>query len=193
MATLLQFQGFTPMGLAPIFCLRSDTLSTLERIVEESLQGLGYELVHLERGPRGLVRVFMDRRPGGGTELWGGGPAAAGGASPDGRVTLEDCERASNQISRVLTVEGIPYERLEVSSPGLDRVLKKPADFRRFAGSRAEVQLRVPRDGRRRFVGVLRAARDDGVDLEVDGTIVSVPFSDMQKARLVPNLQEFAK
>jgi ribosome maturation factor RimP len=150
----------------------------VRQVIESTAVGLGYELVDVEFANHGRqLRVFIDR---------------VDGAGRPG-VTLADCERLTRQLQRVLEVEGVDYGRLEVSSPGLDRVLKKPADFRRFAGSRAEVQLRVPRDGRRRFVGVLRAARDDGVDLEVDGTIVSVPFSDMQKARLVPNLQEFAK
>jgi ribosome maturation factor RimP len=165
------------MGLAPIFCLRSEGLSALERIVEESLQGLGYELVHLERGPRGLVRVFMDRSGG------------ADPASADGRITLDDCEQASNQLSRVLTVEGIPYERLEISSPGLDRVLKKPADFRRFAGQEATVSLRAPLNGRRRFVGVLRGADDAQLDLEVEGALHSIRLEDVERARLVPKFE----
>jgi ribosome maturation factor RimP len=165
----------------------------LERIVEETLAGLGYELVHLERGPRGLVRVFMDR-------LWtraerdlasdrGTGTALpVDPSSAEGRVTLDDCERASNQLSRVLTVEGIPYERLEVSSPGLDRVLKKPADFRRFAGQEAAVSLRAPVNGRRRFVGVLRGAGDEAVDLEVEGALHSFRYADVERARLVPKV-----
>jgi ribosome maturation factor RimP len=83
-------------------------------------------------------------------------------------------------------VEGVDYDRLEVSSPGLDRVLRKPADFRRFAGAKAEIRLRLPRDGRRRFTGVLRTASEAGIELEVDGVVVSFAFSDMDKARLVP-------
>ena len=75
-------------------------------------------------------------------------------------VTLADCERLSRQLQRVLEVEGIEFSRLEVSSPGLDRVLKKAADFRRFTGERAAVRLRVPENGRRRFVGVVRAASE---------------------------------
>jgi ribosome maturation factor RimP len=155
-------------------------LSALERIVEESLHGLGYELVHLERGPRGLVRIFMDRL--------GAATGGADPASPEGRITVDDCERASNQLSRVLTVEGIPYERLEVSSPGLDRVLKKPSDFRRFAGQEARVSLRAPLDGRRRFVGVLRGADDEQLDLEVEGAVRSFRLADVERARLVPKI-----
>jgi ribosome maturation factor RimP len=162
----------------------------VRQVIESTAVGLGYELVDVELANHGRqLRVFIERP--------GPDHAAAGGDRPG--VTLADCERVTRQLQRVLEVEGVEYGRLEVSSPGLDRVLKRPADFRRFAGSRAEVRLRVPRDGRRRFVGVLRAASDEGVDLEVDGAVVSFPFSDMQKARLVPearlapNLQEFAK
>jgi ribosome maturation factor RimP len=154
----------------------------VRQVIESTAMGLGYELVDVELANHGRqLRVFIDRAD----------HPAAGGDRPG--VTLADCERLTRQLQRVLEVEGVDYGRLEVSSPGLDRVLTKPADFRRFAGSRAEVRLRAPRDGRRRFVGVLRAASDAGVDLEVDGAVVSFPFSDLDKARLVPNPQEFAK
>jgi ribosome maturation factor RimP len=170
----------------------------VRQVIESTAVGLGYELVDVELANHGRqLRVFIDRADGGPVDRPGPYQPTPGG---DRRgVTLADCERVTRQLQRVLEVEGIDYGRLEVSSPGLDRVLKKPADFRRFAGSRAEVRLRVPRDGRRRFVGVLRAASDEGVDLEVDGAVVSFPFADMQKARLVPearrvpNLQESAK
>jgi ribosome maturation factor RimP len=70
----------------------------------------------------------------------------------------------------------------------LDRVLKKPADFQRFAGELAEVRLRVPLNGRRRFVGVVRGASAEDVDLEVEGTVMSFAFVNLDKARLVPKL-----
>jgi ribosome maturation factor RimP len=148
----------------------------VRQVIESIAVGLGYELVDVELANHGRqLRVFIDRAEGGAGE----------GAGRPG-VTLADCERVTRQLQRVLEVEGVDYGRLEVSSPGLDRVLKKPADFRRFAGSRAEVRLRVPRDGRRRFVGVVRAASDQAVDLDVDGTVVSFAFADIQKARLAP-------
>jgi ribosome maturation factor RimP len=149
-------------------------LVDVRQVIESTAVGLGYELVDVELANHGRqLRVFIDR------------PNAGSAVAADG-VTLADCERVTRQLQRVLEVEGVDYGRLEVSSPGLDRVLKKPADFPRFAGSRAEVRLRVPREGRRRFVGVLRAASDAGVDLEVDGAVVSFAFADVQKARLVP-------
>lgn len=143
----------------------------IRQVIESTAVGLGYELVDVELAHHGRqLRVFIDRP---GSERSG--------------VTVTDCERMTRQLQRVLEVEGVEYGRLEVSSPGLDRVLKKPADFRRFSGSRCEVRLRVPREGRRRFVGVVRAATDEGVDVEVDGAVVSFTFADMDKARLVPD------
>jgi ribosome maturation factor RimP len=152
----------------------------VRQVIESTAVGMGYELVDVELANHGRqLRVFIDRPlPGAGT--------AEGGSRPG--VTLGDCERVTRQLQRVLEVEGVDYGRLEVSSPGLDRVLRKPADFRRFAGAKAEVRLRVPREGRRRFVGVVRAASDEAVELEVEGALVSFAFSDMDKARLVPNL-----
>jgi ribosome maturation factor RimP len=153
----------------------------VRQVIESTAVGLGYELVDVELANHGRqLRVFIDR------------PVPGEVAAPDvpGKpgVTLADCERVTRQLQRVLEVEGVEYGRLEVSSPGLDRVLRKPADFRRFAGAKAEVRLRVPRDGRRRFVGVVRAASEAGVELEVEGALLSFAFSDMDKARLVPNL-----
>ena len=152
-------------------------VANVQQVLESTAAGLGYELVHHELGSGGrLLRVFIDR------------PAGEAGAQPG--ISLADCERVSRQLQRVHEVEGVDYDRLEVSSPGLDRVLKKAADFRRFAGEKAAVRLRVPLEGRRRFVGVIRAATEDGVELDVDGALVSVAFVDLDRARLVPKLQE---
>lgn len=130
---------------------------------------MGYELVDLQASPGGrLLRLFIDK-PGG--------------------VGVEDCAAVSRQLTRVLEVEGVDYERLEVSSPGLDRPLRKPADFARFAGQKAEVRMRTAdAGGRRRFVGVLHGAEGDRVRLELDGQTVALPIGDIDRAKLVPNL-----
>jgi ribosome maturation factor RimP len=150
--------------------------ANLLQVIESTAEMLGFELVDaaLVQGGR-LVRVFIEH-------------AGEVGPVPSRPITLDDCERMTRQLQRVLEVEGIDYGRLEVSSPGLDRVLKKPADFRRFAGERAEVRLRMPLNGRRRFVGTVRSASDDVVDLEVDGGVVSLELANVEKARLVPAL-----
>ena len=166
----------------------------IRQVIESTAVGLGYELVDVEFANHGRqLRVFIDRADGGAGDRPGPDQVATTDVPGRPGVTLTDCERVTRQLQRVLEVEGIEYDRLEVSSPGLDRVLRKPADFRRFAGAKAEVRLRVPRDGRRRFVGVVRAASDEGVELEVEGALVSFAFSDMDKARLVPNLQELLR
>jgi len=116
---------------------------------ERTVTGLGYELVDCERGPRGLLRVFIDRVPGHAYE-----------SGPGEFVTVEDCEKVTRQLQYVLEVEGCDYERLEVSSPGLDRPLKKAADYARFAGAEVEVTLKQPFNKRKKFSGVL--ARADG-------------------------------
>ena len=145
-------------------------------MLESTAASLGYELVHhdLAHGGR-LLRVFIER-----TDV------SDAGVRPG--ITHDDCERMTRQLQRVLEVEGFGYDRLEVSSPGLDRVLKRPADFQRFAGERAEVRLRVPLNGQRRFVGVVRGASAEEVDLEVDGALMSFAFVNLEKVRLVPKL-----
>ena len=103
-----------------------------------------------------------------------------------GGIGVDDCAKVSNHLSRVFAVEDIDYDRLEISSPGLDRLLRKEQDFVRFAGHKARVKLRVPLDGQRNFVGVLRETRGGKVDLEVEGRVLSLDLSNLEKARLVP-------
>lgn len=102
----------------------SNTAMLME-LVERTTRGLGYELVEVERLARGLVRVTID-------------------TTREGGINLEDCERVSDQLSHVFTVENVPYERLEVSSPGVERPLKRARDWSRFVGSLAQVTLFAP-------------------------------------------------
>ena len=129
---------------------------------------MGYELIDVQASNGGrLLRLFIDK-PGG--------------------VTLDDCAAASRHLTRVLAVEGIDYERLEVSSPGLDRPLRKEADFARFAGRKAEVRMRTPdATGRRKFVGVLRGAAGGQVSIELEGRVVGLALEDLDKAKLIPD------
>jgi ribosome maturation factor RimP len=139
-------------------------------LVEPLLLQLGYELVDLEYAPgrtQALLRVFIDRAEG---------------------VGLDDCERVSHEVSALLDVEDpVPTGyTLEVSSPGLDRVLRTLTHFQRFVGERVLVELRNPRAGRRRYTGRLEALNGDGIELVVDGAMVSVPFAEIARARLAP-------
>jgi ribosome maturation factor RimP len=137
-------------------------------LLESTVTGLGYELVDVERSPHGrLLRVFIDK--------------------PDG-VSVDDCVAVSNHLSRLLAVENVDYGRLEISSPGLDRPLKKTSDFIRFAGESAKLKLRVALQGQRNFVGVLRGVQDGILKLEVDGKMLDLELDNLEKARLVPKL-----
>jgi ribosome maturation factor RimP len=130
---------------------------------------MGYELVDVQASNGGrLLRLFIDK-PGG--------------------ISVDDCAAVSRQVSRVLEVEGVDYERLEVSSPGLDRRLRKAGDFARYAGQRVDVRMRTPdAANRRRFVGVLRGADAASVNVELDGVTVALALEDIERAKLVPEL-----
>jgi len=114
----------------------------LGAIVESAVTGLGYELVDIERTASGLLRVFIDKVDG---------------------ITVEDCADVSNHLSRVFAVESIDFSRLEISSPGLDRPVKKLADFKRFVGHGVKVKLNTMVERRKRFDGFIRSVTDDGV------------------------------
>lgn len=142
----------------------------LNESLEKVLAQLGYELVDLEMSNRGkLLRLFIDK--------------------PEG-VNIDDCVLVSNQVSNFLAVENdVDYDRLEVSSPGLDRVIKKISDFTRFAGSRVKLKLRVPLDGNKKnFVGVLQGVEGSEVLLEREGAVYRLAFDNIDKARLDPEL-----
>lgn len=140
----------------------------LQGLVEQVVSGLGFELVDLETSPRSrLLRVFIDIERG---------------------ITVDDCAAVSNQLTRVFEVENVDYDRLEVSSPGLDRPLKKPADFVRFAGETVQLRTHLPmNDGNQRnFSGVLKGFEDGKVLLSLSEGVIEIPFEEVEKARLVP-------
>ncbi len=140
----------------------------LQGLLESTLAGLGYELVELERSTQGgLLRVFIDKTDG---------------------INVDDCALVSNHLGRLLAVENVGYDRLEVSSPGLDRPLRTAKDFARFSGQKARLKLRVPVAGQRNFVGVLCNTEAGKVGLEIDGQLLSLDLGNIDKARLVPVL-----
>ena len=152
----------------------------LVELIEKTLLGMGYELVDFEQAARGLLRVYID---------------FAASDADSGNITVEDCEKVTHQLLHVLTVENAAYERLEVSSPGLDRPLKKLADYIRFAGQEALVKLRMPMPGaanRKSFQGVLHAPDGDKLTLEFEANdgpaMLEFTLADVDKARLVPKV-----
>jgi ribosome maturation factor RimP len=138
----------------------------LVELIEQAVTGLGYELVDFETSPRArLLRVFIDK--------------------PEG-ITVDDCALVSNHLTRLFTVENVDYDRLEVSSPGLDRPLKKPADWQRFAGQDVQFKLRLPIGNQRNFVGCIVGLREDRVVVAVEGVEREFALDGIEKARLVP-------
>lgn len=148
--------------------------------IDTTVTGLGYELVDVERGQRGLLRVTIDRLP--------------GRSYPSGEsefVTVDDCEVVTRQLQYALEVDGVAYERLEVSSPGLDRPLKTPTHFERFAGQAVAVTLKLPFQGRKAWKGVL-AQTEAGWTLTFDEgqgeQVLGFALDEVREARLVPVL-----
>lgn len=156
----------------PFFVCVEQMKATLESL-GPVLAGLGYELIDLEWGRQGLLRLFIDQPTG---------------------IKVEDCVKVSNHLTRLFAVEGLEYERLEVSSPGLDRPLRSVADFERWAGSLAKVKLLAPLQGRKRFVGRIVEVDPTGsivfaeVDPQQPAGSFRVAVDQIDKARLEPEL-----
>jgi len=150
--------------------------------IEKTVTGLGYDVVGCERSAAGLLRVYIDKLP----------EAATAGEI----ISVDDCERVTRQLQYVLEVENVLYERLEVSSPGVDRPLNKPADYVRFAGSEVQITLKVPFQGRKKYKGLLEALAEPGregwrlIFVDDKGVEQALDFSleEVREARLVPAL-----
>lgn len=161
----------------PIFCLfllgESSDMSLREKLIdllEPTIEAMGYELVELECRPsanNGLVRLYIDK--------------------PDG-IGLEDCEKVSHQVSGVMDVEDpMPgYYSLEVSSPGLDRPLRKLSHFVDAIGKQVKLELETPIDKRWRFTGTLVAVDEGYATVNVDGEPVKLEIAALKRARIVP-------
>jgi ribosome maturation factor RimP len=148
----------------------------LMRLLEPPIEALGFDVVDIEfaqAGRGGVLRIFIDRR------------AQDSGLG----ITVDDCANVSHAVSQVLeTQDPIKgHYTLEVSSPGFDRILRTRAHFERFVGARIFAELKVPLDGRRRFVGELKSIAGDTIVVEVDGKAHSLPLERIQKARLRPD------
>lgn len=154
-------------GLFSPFFVSGDAMELYE-LLEPTLAGLGYELVNVERSSRGkLLRIFIDK--------------------PSG-VSVDDCATVSHHLSRLFTVENIVYDRLEISSPGLDRLLRKKSDFVRFTGEMVRLKLRLSLKGQRNFIGTLREVNNEILKLEVGGKILDFELINLEMVRLIPKL-----
>jgi len=145
----------------------------IEETVENALAQDAYELVdmkYLQEGGRWILRFFVDKH---------------------GGVTLDDCQRISEKVGSILDATDMMTHSycLEVSSPGVDRILKKAKDFKRFSGQRVKVRLKTAVDGRRRFQGYLQGMENDGLLLENGGSTIRLPLAAVEEARLDPELE----
>lgn len=142
----------------------------LQQILETTLPSMGYELVDVELTAQGILRVFIDK---------------------EGGITVEDCATVSNHLSRVFMVEDVDYKHLEISSPGLDRPLKKAADFVRFTGSMVKLKTRLPVDGQKNFIGRIESFDDAAqtIVLAFDGKTAQIELSNVDKARIKPEFK----
>ena len=140
----------------------------LEALIEKNVSKLGYELVDFEIINRGeLLRIFIDK------------PSS---------ITIDDCVDVTNQLKHILTVEeDISFDRLEVSSPGIDRVIKKLKDFERFKGKKIKIKTRSPIDERKNFKGILQGTKEYLILIEFNNILVEIKLDNIEKARLEPD------
>ena len=143
-------------------------MDDLETLIEKLVTQLGYELVDFETINGGqILRIFIDKGD---------------------LIDIEDCTKVSNHVNNVLSVEtDYDYERLEVSSPGLDRVIKKLNDFDRFKGEKIKIKTRFAIENRKNFKGILSGAKGESIMIEVDNESLLIDFENIDKARLDPN------
>ena len=156
----------------------------LSELLAKTLPPMGYELVDWDMSRGRLVRVFIDKLM--------VGNEVSNEVGKDGavtRISIDDCARVSNHLTRLFTVENIEYERLEVSSPGLDRPLTKLADYARFSGEEAQVHLHELTDGVRRIKGILRGIEGESVLVETETGVRTIPFAVIDRGRLVPKIE----
>ncbi|MFP5073564.1 ribosome maturation factor RimP [Neisseria sp. WLZKY-1] len=140
----------------------------IQNLLDKTLPGLGYEPVDFEMTPQGTLRVFIDK---------------------EGGITVEDCVTVSNHLSRLFIVEDVDYKNLEISSPGLDRPLKKATDFVRFAGQEAKIKTRLPIEGQKNFIGRIESCDGETVTLSFDGKTAAIALDNIDKARLKPEFK----
>ena len=143
-------------------------MDDLETLIEKLVTQLGYELVDFETVNGGqILRIYIDKGD---------------------LIDIEDCTKVSNHVNNVLSVEtDYDYERLEVSSPGLDRVIKKLNDFDRFKGEKIKIKTRFAIENRKNFKGTLSGTKGESIMIEVDNELLLIEFENIDKARLDPD------
>ena len=145
----------------------------LELLLAPTVAAMGvrvWGIEYLGQGKHSVLRIYIDRDEG---------------------VTIEDCEHVSKQVSELLDVEGTLTSSytLEVSSPGMDRLLFKPEQYAESIGETVDVRLNYPFEGRRRLVGALTGLENDEVVVRVEDSEYLIPLSNVQRARIVPRFE----
>jgi ribosome maturation factor RimP len=143
-------------------------LDDLETLIEKLVTQLGYELVDFETVNGGqILRIYIDKGD---------------------LIDIEDCTKVSNHVNNVLSVEtDYDYERLEVSSPGLDRVIKKLNDFDRFKGQKIKIKTRFAIENRKNFKGTLSGIKDESIIIKIEDKLLTIDLENIDKARLDPD------
>jgi ribosome maturation factor RimP len=146
-------------------------VKALQELIEPVVLGLGYSYVGLQLFPQGkhsLIRLYIDKKPGG--------------------VTIDDCSLVTRQVMALLDIEApdVAQYTLEVSSPGVDRILFTPEQFRDYLGSKISVHLNVSMNGQRNFKGILKDVQSSVICIESNGVEIPLSFTDIHEARLLP-------
>ena len=143
-------------------------MDDLETLIEKLVTQLGYELVDFETVNGGqILRIYIDKGD---------------------LIDIEDCTKVSNHVNNILSVEtDYDYERLEVSSPGLDRVIKKLNDFDRFKGQKIKIKTRFAIENRKNFKGTLSGTKGELIMIQIDNESLLIDFENIDKARLDPD------
>ncbi len=144
----------------------------LKKILELTVPGLGYELVDFTISPSNVITIFIDKENG---------------------VTIDDCEQVSRHISNLLIVEEINYNRLEVSSPGIERPLKTLQDFVRFLGKNVKIKTHNLINNEKNYQGIIQEVIDNNILLNIDNQIITIDTNNIAKARLIFNFKDNTK
>ena len=141
-------------------------------LLEKTIQGLGYELLEVKQDHAGVLRLIIDAESG---------------------VSIIDCEKVSNHLEYFLPVEGIEYQRLEVSSPGPERPLAKPTHFMRFINHKISVELKHPLEGVRKFTGELIKADEEAITIKLLDGDLEFNYEDIKATHLCKDLSKYLK
>ena len=150
------------------------SLQKLNELLQPLVEDLGYEFIGLEYNPNpkhSLLRIYIDHENG---------------------VGIQDCETVSRETAALLDVKDPirSHYNLEVSSPGLDRPLFTPAHYSEFTGYEVQINLYAPQDGRRKFAGPILSAGESSVNIEQDGSEVTLEYDNIAKAKLIPDYEK---